>query len=253
MKSNKVQLFAHRGGRSWAPENTLCAFTKSLELGVDGIELDIQRCASGELLVFHDADLSRTTNGAGLLKDCQYDELLRLSAGAWFDPSFKAEKIPTLQEVLDLVNGECVLNIELKNLPYKYHSIEDELVEVMDSYKPLDKIIFSSFDHGAIRRMVDLRPEWNYALLMVGVPHDLKAYTESLGARYFHPEHDSIHSEAMEIAHSLDLKVLPWTVNTPRDWSRMLDLGVTGIITDKPDQLQTFLKQADALVADSKL
>ncbi len=122
------KVFAHRGGRRWAPENTLIAFQKSLELGCDGIVLDVQRCASGELVVIHDDDLSRTTNGIGLIKDATLPELKRLSAGAWYDKEFSTERIPTLEEVLTLISGKLVINIEIKNAPVYYEGIEHDLL-----------------------------------------------------------------------------------------------------------------------------
>src|SRR5881394_1100240 len=108
MSKRPVQVIAHRGGRKWAPENTLAAFRKSVEAGCDAVELDIHRCATGELIVIHDDDLQRTTNGGGLVKDATFAELKRLSAGEWFSPEFKSEKLPTLQEVLDLVDGKLI-------------------------------------------------------------------------------------------------------------------------------------------------
>src|ERR1700679_751419 len=131
MTQPNISVFAHRGGREWAPENTMRAFTNSLELGVDGIELDVQRCASGELVVIHDADLSRTTNGGGLVAEATLDEIKRLSAGLWFDKEFYKEKVPLLSEVLSLVSGQCLLNIEIKNAPIAYPGIEEELLELL--------------------------------------------------------------------------------------------------------------------------
>ena len=96
-----------------------------MELGVDGIELDIQRCASGELVVIHDQDLGRTTNGVGLVSDVTYDEIHRLSAGQWFDIGYRSEKVPLLSEVLDMVAGKSILNIEIKNAPVSYGAIEE--------------------------------------------------------------------------------------------------------------------------------
>lgn len=238
-----IQLYAHRGGRNWGPENTMCVFQKSLELGVYGIELDVQRCKSGELVVFHDEYLSRTTNGAGLLRDSTFDELRRLSAGSWFSEQFKSEKIPLLEEVLELVSGNCVLNVEVKNLPYKYEGIEEELIETMDKYEAIDKVVFSSFDHEVISTMVKHRPDWHYASLMVGIPQDLTGYLDSLGAKYWNPEHKSLHRQAAELANSHGIQILAWTANKERDWARLIDLKVKGIITDEPDQLDKFLSQ----------
>src|SRR6185437_179332 len=122
------QVIAHRGGREWAPENTMAAFRRSLDAGVHGIELDVQRCATGELVVFHDEDLSRTTNGIGLIKDCSLAELQRLDAGSWYEKQFAGERMPLLLDVLALINGKCVLNIELKNAPIAYPDIEEDLI-----------------------------------------------------------------------------------------------------------------------------
>ncbi|HEY9713815.1 MAG TPA: glycerophosphodiester phosphodiesterase family protein, partial [Chroococcales cyanobacterium] len=90
-------IIGHRGGRRWAPENTLAAFEKCLDpdTRLDGIELDVQRCASGELVVIHDDDVGRTTNGVGQVRDISLDELKRLSAGLWFDRAFADQRIPT--------------------------------------------------------------------------------------------------------------------------------------------------------------
>ncbi len=247
MTGTEVLLFAHRGGRDWAPENTMAAFRRSLELGVDGIELDVQRCASGEIVVFHDSELSRTTNGVGLLKDSSFEELRRLSAGLYYSPEFESENIPLLEEVLDLVDGKCLINVEIKSLPYPFDGIESELVELMDAYKHIDSIIFSSFDHRVVSRMSRLRPDWNYAVLMVGVPHPFEDYCRSLNARYFHPEYESFDQETAEQARECGITILPWTVNDERAWSQMLTLGVGGIITDKPASLKRFLERVKTL------
>lgn len=248
MDINAVQLFAHRGGRDWGPENTLSVFKKSLELGVDGIELDIQRCASGELVVFHDADLSRTTNGAGLLKDCSFDELRRLSAGRWYSPEFQDEKIPTLEEVLRLVDGGATINIEIKNLPVPYEGIEEDLVSIMDNYKFMDRIIFSSFDHRVMAKMYKLRPDWQYAVLMIGIPDSISDYVQSLNAKYWHPQYKCVDSDSISEALKADIKINPWTVNDERGWSSMLEYGASGIITDNPEKLKEFLDKIKALV-----
>src|SRR5215470_19925973 len=143
----RTKVIAHRGGRRWAPENTMAAFRRSLEAGVDGIELDVQRCASGEIVVFHDSDIGRTTNGVGRVADISYAELRRLSAGLWFAPEFRGEYVPLLEEVLDLLNGRLLLNIEIKNAPVEYPGIEEDVLELLQDYPYRDKIIISSFDH----------------------------------------------------------------------------------------------------------
>ncbi|MBX9693603.1 MAG: glycerophosphodiester phosphodiesterase [Cyanobacteria bacterium] len=254
MTNIHAQVFAHRGGRAWAPENTMIAFRKSLEAGVDGIELDVQRCASGELVVFHDDALDRTTNGAGLLMDCTFDELRRLSAGDWYASDFKAEKVPTLQEVLALVDGQATINVEVKNTPFDYPGIDDDLIACLSDYPHSDKIIISSFDHRLIKQIATKQPEWHYANLMVGVPLNIGSYQESLHAKFWHPSYDCMNASAVQEARNHGVSVNCWTVNGPRDWASVLYMNVDGIITDDPEGLINFLRDvADAQASEPVL
>lgn len=235
------KVIAHRGGRKWAPENTMAAFRKCLDLKIDGIELDIQRCASGELVVIHDEDLKRTTNGKGLVKEKTLEELKSLSAGAWFSPEFESEKIPTLQEVLDLVKGKMIVNIEIKNAPVEYPGIEDDLLNVIGSYKWTDRLIVSSFDHRVVRRVHSKSAGLPLALLAVGIFSGLDQYASHIGATIWHPNIHELLEDAVAEAHQLKMSVNPWTVNGEHDWQRALDLGVDGVVTDDPAGLVRFL------------
>lgn len=245
-------VIAHRGGRKWAPENTMAAFRKSLALGVDGIELDIHRCGSGELVVIHDHDLGRTTNGVGLIKDASFGELARLSAGAWFDEelaeceSFKQERIPLLKDVLDLVNGTIILNIEIKNTPVQYPGIEEDLLELLENYGSIESIIVSSFDHKVMKDLHNKAPHIQTAVLADALMIDLGEYAKKMGAAYWHPYYGSIRQDAVEEAHGAGLKINAWTVNKPRDWSEAARWGIDGIVTDDPENLQSFLDQIRA-------
>lgn len=241
MTDYTAQVFAHRGGRAWAPENTMTAFRKSLEAGVDGIELDVQRCATGELVVFHDHTLDRTTNGVGYVKDCTLDELKRLSAGLWYHKDFREEKVPTLSEVLALVDGQVMLNVEIKNTPVDYPGIDDEVLELLSDYPHPDKIVISSFDNRLTKVMRKKQPEWNYAILMDGIPDDIAGMAAAIGATYWHPNHESILADACDEAKAAGLKINVWTSNDDRDWARLLKMGVDGIITDDPEGLIKFL------------
>lgn len=234
------QIIAHRGGRAWAPENTLSGFRRSLELGVDGIELDVQRCASGELVVFHDEDLNRTTNSAGLVRDCSLAELRRLSAGEWYSEEFIDERVPLLSEVLDLLQGKIVLNIEVKNSPIAYRDIEEDLLEVIAGY-PLESLIISSFDHKLMFSLHNQAPELAIALLAEAVFLDLKSTATAIGASYFHPSFDCLRPDIVEEAHANGLTVNVWTCNTQARWRECIRLGVDGIVTDDPQSLKEYL------------
>jgi len=236
----KISVFAHRGGREWAPENTIRAFTNSLELGVDGIELDVQRCASGELVVIHDEDLGRTTNGGGLVCDSSLDEIKRLSAGLWFDKEFYSEKVPQLSEVLSLVAGQCVLSIEVKNAPVQYPGIEEDLLSLLETYSSPDKVILSSFDHYVLLRLRQLLPRDSpikLALLVDAILLDLPAYAAALKVDYLHPCFGSLRKDVVDQAHQAGLKVNTWTLNSRRQWIMATQMGVDGVATDDPEEL----------------
>nr|WP_263972611.1 glycerophosphodiester phosphodiesterase family protein [Thermoanaerobacterium thermosaccharolyticum] len=119
-------VIAHRGDSKNAPENTLSAFKRAVEVGSDGIEIDVQLCKDGHLVVIHDERVDRTTDGIGYVKDYTLSELKRLSAGIKFGKKFADEKIPTLPEVFELLKNEDVLlNIEIKSGIISYTGIEE--------------------------------------------------------------------------------------------------------------------------------
>lgn len=235
------KVIAHRGGARWAPENTLAAFRKCIESGVYGIELDIQQCKSGELVVLHDEELSRTTNGAGFLKDKTYEELKKLDAGSWFGDEFKGEPIPLLNDVLRLVDGQLVLNIEIKNTPVEYPGIEDALIKVLADYKHPETIIVSSFDHDVLKRIHEKAPSYKLALLGDPIISDIGDYASRVGASYWHPYFGSMRKDVIDRAHEAKLSVNVWTVDKPKDWQSMVAMGVDGIVTDDPTGLGEFL------------
>lgn len=233
-------VIAHRGGK-WAPENTMAAFKKCLDNYVYGLELDIQRCKSGELVVIHDVDLARTAGGSGLVKDKTYDELKKLSAGAWYSPEFKNEKIPLLSEVLQLIDGKLVINIEIKNTPVAYPGIEDDLIAVLKDYKYKDKIIVSSFDHGVLKSLHEKAPDLAIGFLMCGLPPQLDTYGKQVGANHWNPDFGTLRPDAMKKAKEAGYQVNVWTLNTESEWKDAADMHVDSIITDLPVELAKYL------------
>lgn len=117
--SFRPQIFAHRGARRVAPENTLPAFAAALAMGADGIELDVHRTVDGRLVVMHDFSVDKTTDGQGMIAQMTYAEIARLDAGSHFAPAFAGTSVPTLAQVLELVGNRCRINIEIKSMdPY---------------------------------------------------------------------------------------------------------------------------------------
>jgi glycerophosphoryl diester phosphodiesterase len=244
-----VKVFAHRGGLKDNPENTLAAFAGAMRAGVHAVELDVQRCASGELVVFHDATLARTTNGRGRIVDTTLADLKKLSAGAWFKPEFESERIPTLLEVFDLIDGTIAINIEVRNCPIGYPGIEDDLLQAVGHYKYPDHLIISSFDHQLLK-LISEKSDLEIAILSAGVFNDLNGYSAALNADFWHPDFELLRADAVEEAHEIELKVNTWTVNGTADWKTALEAGVDGIITDDPIGLIEYLDQL-ALASES--
>jgi glycerophosphoryl diester phosphodiesterase len=240
--SKKMHVIAHRGGRKWAPENTLSAFRKSLELGVDGVELDIHRCKSGELIVIHDEDLSRTTNGDGFIADKTLEELKKLDAGSWYDKSFVGEKLPLLDEVLKLVQGKTEINIEIKNGYKTYPGIEDDLLELLKNYPYPDKIVISSFDHQCLLNIHKRTDKYRLALLIDGLLVDLPTYAKKIGVQNWHPGFSDIGFASVKQAHDAGLIVNSWTINTTDEWKQADQMHLDGVITDDPVAAKAFFQ-----------
>lgn len=165
----KSKLFAHRGAKSSAPENTLSAFKKAVESGVEGIELDVHLSKDGFMIVIHDENVERTTNGKGNIKELSLADIEKLDAGSWFDEKFKDEKIPTLEEVLETLhelNFTGTLNIELKTDKNNYEGIEEKVSSLLCSGKWPFTYIYSSFNFNTLEKMYSVEPSAEYAYIM---------------------------------------------------------------------------------------
>jgi glycerophosphoryl diester phosphodiesterase len=237
----KVSIMAHRGGRKWAPENTMASFRKAVEFGCDSIELDIHKCKSGELVVIHDADVARTTDGAGAVPDLTFEQLEKFSAGSRFSPAFANERIPLLSDVLKMVDGKLTVNIEVKNWPRAYPGIDDDLIAMLKTYKYPDKIIISSFDHEILDSIHKKAPQYKLAVLDSAILYKPSEYCNSVGAKLFHPDFHTLRSDVVGRAKQGGLTVNVWTVNTPAEWTEAINWGVDGICTDDPEGLRAFL------------
>lgn len=242
MKRKLPRVIAHRGGRKWGPENTLAVFRKCVDAEFYGIELDVHRAKTGELVVLHFDDLTKTTNGRGLVKNKSLAQLKKLSAGAWFSAEFSSEKIPTLQEVLELIDGQLMLNVEVKNAPDAYPGIEDDLIELLDAYGHADKIIVSSFDHAFLKRFKEKTGAYKTGLLINGLLLDLPAYAEQVGTAAWHPQFVNLRADQVKLAKQAGIEVNVWTLNEVCEWMSAIRMGVDGIVTDDPEGLSAFLE-----------
>jgi len=226
----EIIKIGHRGASGYEPENTLRSFKKALELGVDMIELDVYICKTGELVVMHDDKVNRTTNGSGYLTEKTYQELQKLDAG-------KGEKIPTLEQVLDLVDKKIDVNIELKG-----PNTAKPIAKVIDKYiRQKDwsdqHFLISSFNHRELAEFKKIMPQINIGIPCMGIPYGLVKSAKMLDAYSINLSHELITQELIDDAHKKNLKVFVYTVNDHDDIKKMLSLGIDGIFSDFPDRL----------------
>ena len=161
-----MKIFAHRGASGYAPENTLSAIKKAIEMKADGIEIDIQLTKDGKIVVIHDWKVDRTTTGRGFVYELDFDYIRSLDAGQWYTKDFIGEVVPTLEEVLDILPNDMMLNIEIKDTARKHSNIEEKMLEVLKKYpEKFDNIVVSSFHHDKIKRLQELEPKLKLALL----------------------------------------------------------------------------------------
>lgn len=231
-----IKNFAHRGFCSKYPENTLLAFEKALEEGVDGIENDVQMTKDGELVIMHDESIDRTTNGRGWIKDYTLAELKELTANEKFGDRFPAQRIPTLREYLELVKNEPVItNIEMKTGVFEYLPMEQKVVDLLREYKLCDKVIISTFNHFTILRMQKIAPELKYGFLAYDWRIDAGEYTRRYGVQCYHPDYHNLTWPVVEELKAHGIEINPYTIDDPADIRDMIEKGVNSVITNCPD------------------
>ncbi len=236
--TDRPLVFAHRGARRVAPENTLPAFEAAIRLGADGVELDVQYSSDGKLVIFHDLNLEKTSNGTGRVTAHTLEELRQLDAGSHFSPEFAGTQIPTLDEVLDLAKGKLLVNIELKSLDISNARLGVDVVAAVREHRMAEEVVISSFNPFALRRSKMAGPEIEHALLL---DLDTSSWTR-WGLVLRHSLADGVHPSVRMAdeayvtgAHGRHMPVRVWTVNDEADMRGLAALGVDALISDTPD------------------
>ncbi len=236
--------FAHRGASYEAPENTLAAFLLAVELGADGLELDVQLSKDGEVVVIHDLVLETTTDGQGPVRSRTLAQLRELDAGSSFDPIFAGQRIPTLQEVIEAVGGSALLNIELKTVGARDDGLAAAVVRLIEENHLLDRVVVSSFNPTAVRRVKRLNPWIPTGLLY---SRDMPFFLRWPWLRHLlrpdalHPHHSMVDGEYVRWAKERGYRVHTWTVDDPGQMWQLVRAGVDLIITNRPDLLTRVL------------
>ena len=226
----------HRGARGYIAENTLESIQKALDLNVDGIEIDVFRCASGEIVVFHDKKLKRLTGHNGLIEETTFEELKNMLVAGRY-------RIPTLQQVLEKIGGKILLNVELKGENTAIPTATILKQYLSDSQSDIKKLIVSSknwkeltlFKNQNTNIPIGVLSHYNI-FLEKGVDAIIEKGRE-LSALAIHPKFSILNKKAIDKMHSAGFLVYSWTINSPKDIQNAIKLGVDGIITDFPDRV----------------
>ena len=233
-------IIGHRGFKKKYPENTLAGFRAAMDTGVPMIELDVTLSRDRKLVVIHDDTLDRTTNGHGPVGDQTLEQLKRLDAGSWFHSDFKGERLPQLVEVLKMVKGRGMINIEIKSNAYESHhppdAIEKQVVDLVMQENAADKILISSFNAEILQQISEIagRPELALISSEPADEHTLE-FCRNIHAFSWHPDHRVATEDQVKRMHAAGIRVFPYTVNTFEDYAAMRAMGVDGIITDDPE------------------
>ena len=227
---HETKVIAHRGASYDAPENTMASFQKAIDDMADYIELDVQLTSNGEVVVMHDSNVMRTTGYDGELVNMSYKDIKSLDAGSWFSEEYEGEKVPALEEVLELCQGKIKLNIELKPA-----GNEDKLarntVRLIEKYHMENDCIITSFSNSALMEVKAYNSNIKVGYILsvaYGDFYDMKDID------FFSVNAAFLSKRTIDAIHNSGKQVYAWTVNNKDSIKSLTNKGVDGIITDKP-------------------
>lgn len=227
-----TEIWAHRGASHKQIENSLVAFNQAIADGAEGIELDVQRTKDGKLIVYHDENVKRLTGVNKFVWELTWSEVQELRLQE------TEEKIPSLEEVLVLMkNTNLLINIELKNSLHVYHGMEEEIFTCVKKFEMQEQVLYSSFNHESMARMVNLTGAENCAILTSDILSEPWQYVEDVGVKVFHPMMNSLQQkDLMQNCRERGIKVHVWTADEEALIYMALLLGVDALITNKPEK-----------------
>lgn len=242
MKDNNYPLLpriiAHRGNSSEAPENTLAAVYSALALQPDAIEIDLHLSKDGELVVMHDAKVNRTTNGEGNIAELTLKELKNLDAGSWKGDSFKDEKVPTFNEVLQAVKGKCRLVVEMKVV-----GAEEKLLSDLKAADMLEDVVVISFYPQVLAKLKELEPDLPRAVLTaVSAYEDFVKVAKEANTKFLDLCGGYLTREVAVKLLDRGYLLWAWTLDEEEHFKKAIELGITGVTTNKPSKALAFFR-----------
>lgn len=236
-------VLAHRGASAYAPENTMSAFLRAVQLGIKWVEFDVMLASCGTPIIFHDDTLDRTTNGHGDVANCSYAYLRTLDAGSWFSPLYAGERIPSLEEVAQfLVSTGLHANVEIKPLPGQDEQTVLGALNILSTFFPEDspQILYSSFSIPSLQCLRQHAPSAQRALLMHDWNPEWRLIADELQCTSINVYQEELNvARAQEIKHDKRM-LLSYTVNDPDRAEQLFSWGVDAVFSDMADQIARF-------------
>jgi glycerophosphoryl diester phosphodiesterase len=238
---------AHRGDSGNAPENTVAAFRRAVEIGVDMIEFDVCETRDGQLVLMHDDTVDRTTDGRGRISGMLLREVKALDAGAWFAPEFAGERVPTLAEGLAAISPPVLLNVHVKTVTPGDRGLERRVLELLESAGALDCALIVHHDIDSLQRFRALQPGLRYCLLPGGGigPMDYLERCRELGFRVLQPGWAMVSRAFCDAVHAYGMTANVFWADEPEGMRRFISYGIDGILTNYPARLKAVLEGGD--------
>lgn len=243
-----VLVIAHRGAAGSRPENTIASVNKALDDRTDWVEIDVQETADGQVVVAHDSDFMKLGRNPLKVWDATMDDLADIDIGSWFDAAYADERTPTLRDVLLTAKGRGKVLIELK---YYGHDVnlEQRVADIVEETGMVQDVAIMSLKYPGIQKMRALRPDWNYGVLAATSIGNLSR----LDADFLALNTGQISMQILRRARAQGKQVYAWTVNDPVTMSRMLSMGIDGLITDEPALARDVMAARAALSVPERL
>ena len=234
---DQIQIIAHRGAAGSRPENTTASIEEALAQGADWIEIDVQESADGRIVVMHDADLMKLAKVNLQIHASTLQELQQVDIGSWFDPRYADQRIPLLRDVLAQVKGRAKLLIEFKQYGYDI-DLEGRTVQLIEAADMSDEIAFMSLKYPSVQKVKSLRPTWRAGILAA----TKLGYLAGLDGDFVAVRAEIASSKLIASIHAAGKDIYVWTVNDPLQMSKMISMGVDGLITDEPGLAREVLR-----------
>lgn len=232
MPEKRIKIVGHRGARGLEPENTIRSFRRALELGVDVIECDVHLTQDGYVILMHDHTVDRTTNGTGAPGSFTLDAIRRLDAG-------QGERVPTLEELIELVQGKAELHIELKD-----PTALVPVLAIVDARRVRDQVFLTSGDTELLKRLRSADPGIHIEHIFGNPPPDAVQRAVDVRAARVSCRFNHLTQAFVDGSHCHGLEVIAWPPNTPEEQRYAIGFGVDIICTDRPDVLIQTLRDA---------